>query len=115
MFIVPSQKNYSLQTTLHVEGHPIIMEIDIGAAVSIISELQTVTFSSVYLLKLLRQVYIPTQVKILKFKEKYLVKLKCHTLPVPILVVKTYGSSLIGRNWLCKLQLEWKGIFTLQG
>jgi len=35
---VPSQKNYSLQTTVHVEGHPIVMEIDIGAAISIISE-----------------------------------------------------------------------------
>ena len=36
-----------------------------------------------------------------------------HTLP--LLVVKEDGRSLIGRNWLTKIQLDWKNIFTVTG
>ena len=34
-----------------------------------------------------------------------------HTLP--LLVVPGQGPSLLGRNWLLKLQLDWKSIFSL--
>ena len=35
-----------------------------------------------------------------------------HTLP--LLVMPGQGPSLLGRNWLLKLQLDWKSIFSLQ-
>ena len=34
---------------------------------------------------------------------------------IPFLVVKEDGPSLIGRNWLRKIQLDWKNIFTVTG
>ena len=36
-----------------------------------------------------------------------------HTLP--LLVVKEDGPSLIGRNWLSQIRLDWKTIFTISG
>ena len=36
-----------------------------------------------------------------------------HTLP--LLVVKQDGPSLVGRNWLTKIQLDRKNIFTATG
>ena len=30
-------------------------------------------------------------------------------------MVKEAGPSLIGRNWLTKIQLDWKSIFTISG
>ena len=50
LFTLPNQQNQPLQTTLQVEGHPFIMEIDTGAAISIISEN---TFTNCDLLKCL--------------------------------------------------------------
>ena len=36
-----------------------------------------------------------------------------HTLS--LLVIKEGGPGLIGRNWLTKIQLDWKNIFTVTG
>ena len=95
------------------------MEIDTGAAVSIISD-RTHT-SLPYLEKLPLQ---PTQVTLrfytgesIPVLGELLVNATCqgtnHTLP--LLVVKEDGPSLIGRNWLTKIQLDWKNIFTVTG
>ena len=94
------------------------MEIDTGAAVSIISDR---TRTSPYLEKLPLQ---PTQVTLRTYTGEsipvlgeLLVIVTCqgtnHTLP--LLVVKEDGPSLIGRNWLTKIQLDWKNIFTVTG
>ena len=34
---------------------------------------------------------------------------------LPLLVVKEVGPSLTGQNWLTKIQLDWKSIFTISG
>ena len=36
-----------------------------------------------------------------------------HTLTLPLLVVSGQGPSLLGQNWLLKLQLDWKSNFSL--
>ena len=95
------------------------MEIDTGVAVSIISD-RTCT-SLPYLEKLPLQ---PTQATLRTYTGENILVLgelsvivTCqgtnHTLP--LLVVKEDGPSLIGRNWLTKIPLDWKNIFTVTG
>ena len=59
LFTLPSQQSKPLQADVKIEGHPLNMEIDTGAAVSIISD-KTCT-SLPHLHKLLLQ---PSQVKL---------------------------------------------------
>ena len=119
LFTLPCQQTKPLQTDIEIEGHHLSMEIDTGAAVSIISD-RTRT-SLPYLEKLPLQ---PTQVTLRTYTGEsipvlgeLLVNATCqgtnHTLP--LLVVKEDGPSLIGRNWLTKIQLDWKSIFTVTG
>lgn len=42
------------------------------------------------------------------------VKYKAQNLKLPILVTKGAGPTLMGRDWLARLKLDWKGIFQLQ-
>ena len=107
-----------LQTTVQLEGHSFVMEVDTGAAVSLINE---ITYQSSSFLKKL-----PLQLSTVQLctytGEKITVKgellvivqsgSQVHTLPP--LVVPGQGPSLLGRNWLLKLQLNWKSIFSLQ-
>ena len=119
LFTLPCQQTKPLQTDIEIEGHHLSMEIDTGAAVSIISD-RTRT-SLPYLEKLPLQ---PTQVTLRPYNGEsipvlgeLLVNATCqgtnHTLP--LLVVKEDGPSLIDRNWLTKIQLDWKNIFTVTG
>ena len=119
MFTLPSPQYKPLQTTLQVEGQPFVMEIDTGAAVSIISEN---TFSNSDFLKCLPlqatqarlHTYTGQGIEVVgEISVKVEASGQSHTLP--LLVVKTDGPSLIGRNWLCKLQLNWKSIFSFYG
>ena len=102
LFTLPCQQTKPLQTDIEIEGHHLSMEIDTGAAVSILSD-RTRT-SLPYLEKLPLQ---PTQVTLQTYTGEsmfvlgeLLVIVTCqgtnHTLP--LLVVKEDGPSLIGRN-----------------
>ena len=95
------------------------MEIDAGAAVSIISDRTRTNLP--YLVKLPLQ---PTQVTLRTYTGETIPVLgelsvivtsqgTNHTLP--LLVVKEDGPSLVGRIWLTKIQLDWKSIFTVIG
>ena len=102
LFTLPFQHTKPLQTDIEIEGHHLSMEIDTGAAVSIISD-RTRT-SLPYLEKLPLQ---PTQVTLRTYTGESIpvlgelsVIVTCqgtnHTLP--LLVVREDGSSLIGMN-----------------
>ena len=119
LFTLPSQQIKPLQADVEIEGHHLSMEIDTGAAVSIISD-KTHT-SLPHLKKLPLQ---PTQVILRTYTGESIsvlgelsVNVTCqgtsHTLS--LLVVEEDGPSLIGRNWLTKFQLDWKTIFTITG
>ena len=119
LFTLPSQQTKPLQTDVEVEGHHRNMEIDTGAAVSIISEKTHASLS--HLQKLSLQ---PTQVRLRTYTGESIpvlgelsVNVTCqgtsHTLH--LLVVKEDGPSLIGRNWLAMIQLDWKNIFAING
>ena len=118
LFPVGCQEGKPIQTTVYLEDHPFVMEVDTGAAVSLINES---TYKSSPFLKT-----IPLQSSTVKLRtytgEKIAVTgelsvkvqsgSQVHTLP--LLVVPGQGPSLLGRNWLLKLQLDWKNIFSLR-
>ena len=118
LFPVSTPEGKPLQTTIDVEDNPFVMEIDTGAAVSLINE--TTYKSSPFLSKLPLQssmVQLRTYTgETISVTGEILVKVQSgrqsHTLP--LLVVPGQGPSLLGRNWLLKLQLDWKNIFSLR-
>jgi len=102
MFTLPSPQYKTLQTTLQVEGQPFVMDIDTGAAVSIISEN---TFLNSDFLKCLPlqatqarlRTYTGQGIEVVgEISVKVEASGQSHTLP--LLVVKTDDPSLIGRN-----------------
>ena len=118
LFTLPSQQTKPLQADVEIQGYHLSMEIDTGAAVSIISD-KTRT-SLPHLKKLPLQ---PTQVTLRTYTGESIPVLgelsvnvthqdTSHTLS---LLVKEDGPSLIGRNWLTKIRLDWKTIFTITG
>ena len=104
-----------LQTTLTVEGHEIIIEIDTGAAVSLVSE-NTVN-SSPFLKCLPLQ---PTSVRLRTYTGEpvsVLGQLQVNdeaSAILPLQVVKGEGTTLLGRDWLQTFRLDWKNIFNLR-
>lgn len=102
----------SFTETFTVNGKEIMMEIDTGAAVSIISEkLFHAAFSTEPLevagVKL--KTYTGEIMPVLgQFQAKVNYEKQSELLPV--VVVKGEGPALCGRNWLHKLTLNWKKI-----
>ena len=118
LFPVGCRDGKPLQTTLYVEDHPLVMEVDTGAALSLINE--SVYKSSPFLNKLFLQsstvqlrTYTGEEIAVTgELSVKVQSGSQVYTLP--LLVVPGQGPSLLGRNWLLKLQLDWKSIFSLR-
>ena len=100
-----------------VEGHKLIMKVDTGAAVSIVSE---DTMNSLPFLKDLQ--LQPTSVRLRTYTGESVsvlgqlqVKVQHDTTQatMPLQVVKGAGTTLLGRDWLQKFRLDWKTIFKL--
>ena len=116
MFNMPSTRTKPIQTSVNVEKQDIQMEVDTGAALSIISERVYKTFSPVPTLQ-------PTQAKLCTYTGENIqvlgsiTVLVCHNQQrkhLPLLVVSGEGPSLLGRDWLAQLQLNWSTIFQLE-
>ena len=119
LFMLPCQQLTPLQANVHVEEHHLIVEIDAKAAVFIISDTTCTSLS--HLLKLPLK---PTKVKLRTYTGesipvlgKLAVNVTCQGISctLPLLVVKQDSPSLIGRNWITQIQLDWKSIFTISG
>ena len=100
-----------------VEGHKLTMEIDTGAAVSIVSE-DSVNNSPFLKCLPLQQTdvrlhtYTGQPVSVLG---QLLVKVQHDEAQetIPLQVVKGGGTTLLGRDWLQKFRLHWENIFNL--
>ena len=108
-----SSKPKPLTCEVIVEGNPLVMEIDNGAEVSVISEgtrqaifpgLQP-TKSSILLKTYTNEVM--SVVGELQVKVQY----GEQTETLKLIVVSGRGPSLLGRDWLQKLRLHWQNIF----
>ena len=117
LFPVQNSSCKPLQTTMMVEGHNLTMEVNTGAAVSLVSE-DTVNNSPFLKCLPLQQ----TSVRLCTYTGQaasvlgqVLVKVQYNNVneTVPLQVVKGSGTTLLGRDWLQKFRLDWKTIFKL--
>ena len=110
-----SNKSKPYSTKLDVDGKPLKMEVDTGASLTLVSEQ---TFHSHWPDTRLAE----SRIKLSSYGGEsipvlgtidVLVKYGNQETTIPLLVVKGEGPSLLGRNWLEKIQLNWYEIFWL--
>ena len=108
---VSGEKPFKVNVT--VEDHLIEMEVDTGASISIVSYS---TFRKLWPEKSLKsaqcvlKAYSGTEIQI-RGEVEVRVQHNGQEVTLPWLVVDTEGPTLLGRNWLEKLQLNWKSVF----
>ena len=119
LFTLPGQQSKPVKVVINIEGSPVTMEVDTGAAVSIISDKTRNNMPNLQKLTLqpspaTLRTYTGETISVLG---EILVKTKHNgqNATMPLLVVQGDGPSLIGRNWLAQIQLDWKGIFSIKG
>ena len=111
------QASKPLQVEVVINGQPLSMELDKGAAVTLVSE---ETFQSKWSNVTLQ----PSTARLHTYSGEPLpvvgqaeVKVQYgeQELRLPLIVVGGKGPSLFGRDWLTRIQLDWKKIHTIQG
>ena len=104
-----------LQTTVTVEDREILMEVDTGASVTVISK---ATLDSIWGAQQSPPLQ-PTDVKLRTYTGAEIpvagglevkVQYEGQEEKLPLIVTAGNGPSLIGRDWLTKLTLDWKNI-----
>jgi len=114
LFIVRNQSSSCpYQVKLHVNGHPLVMEVDTGAGVSIASESEVASLltdaqllPSSTVLKTYTGQSIPVKGRIVvnvDYGSKHYENLE-------LLVVQGEGLSLMGQDWLKVIKLDWRVI-----
>ena len=112
-----SGSNKPLEVDLQLEGKPLRMEVDTGAAVSLVSEM---TYRSLFPTLQLQ----PSMTKLRTYSGEPLTVLGQRevkvqhgeqTAQLSLLVVQGEGPSLLGRNWLRVFRLDWNMIHQLSG
>ena len=114
LFPVNSQRVNPIEVKVVVNRAEMVMDLDTGAAVSVISEQ---TYRSTW------PHCQPSTIKLHTYSGEELEMLGSIPVQVnyqgpqeelPLLVVRGTGASLLGRNWLQKIRLDWQGIRQLQ-
>ena len=107
----------SFKISVEVNGIPITMELDTGAAVSLVSE---ATWSE----QLHRPKLEPCTLKLQSYPDRSLEILGSCSVQVhvngtaetlPLVVVAGKGLSLFGRNWLQAIKLDWTKLARING
>lgn len=107
---VSSAKPITVEVKL--EGHPLLMEVDTGAAVSLVSEK---TYRSLFIDTPLQEstaslkTYSGESIKVVGQREVEVLA-EGQTAKLPLIVVAGEGPSLFGRDWLKTIRLDWKTI-----
>ena len=115
MYNLPGPQTNPIQVTVSIENQDVLMEVDTGASLSVISEATYKSLSTVLPLQ-------PTQAKLCTYTGESLGVLGSISVSVlhnqqqkqlSLLVVSGDGPSLLGRDWLTQLQLDWTAIHQL--
>ena len=109
---VQDRQEPEIELELYLNGSRIIMELDTGASISIISEETWRTRLPKVKLeqsKIILKTYTGEPMKVLRETEVS-VKYNNQEAKLPLVVVKGRGPSLLGRNWLKVIQLDWRSI-----
>ena len=110
-----SDKSQALCVTVTIEQRETSMEVDTGAALSLVSE---TTYKESWPDRTLQQ----SSKKLYSYSGEAIpvlgsfdvcVAYKSQVATLPLLVVKGDGPSLFGRNWLNQIRLEWHEIYNL--
>ena len=107
------------QNSISVEDHNLLMEVDTGTAVMVISE---ATYNQVCGASSCSQLQ-PSTPKLRTYTGEEIpvvggttVKVQCQEQVehLPLGVVAGDGPSLLGRDWLAKIKLDWSSIFSMR-
>ena len=112
LFLINEQSGHPITVELTVNGWKLRMELDTGAAVSIISEeTQRSEFPDATLKTptIALRTYTGESMTV-KGQMEVQVKYGKQTYTLPLTIVAGAGPSLLGRDWLHKVQLDWKSI-----
>ena len=116
MFTLPSAKVAPIQLSVEIDGTPLLMELDTGASLSIISE-------SVYKMLPSQPLLEPCSAKLRTYTGEAIKVLGSVSVTVrhnsqqrclPLLVVAGEGPSLVGRNWLGHMNIDWHSVCYVQ-
>lgn len=97
---------------LELDGKSLVMEVDTGACMSLVSEQ---TFNQLFPQKALK----PTNTRLSTYSGQPITALgeievvvtyQAQQVKLPLMVVTGTGPSLLGRNWLSTIRLNWKAI-----
>ena len=116
LHIVTAKSSTPITASLTIEGRPLQMVVDTGAAFSIISEsTRKSKFADIQLR--------PSSIRLKTYTEERInvlgqlhvhVEYKDQRAPLVLLVVDGDGPTLMGRNWMPYIRLDWKNIHTIQ-
>ena len=118
LYPVQDQATSPLKTIENVEDQNLTMEVDTGASVTIISE---ATLRSIWRTQSVPLLH-PTDVRLRTYTGEGIpvvgqltvkVRYQDQEQELPLVVVAGDGPSLLRRDWLAKLRLEWKHIFNM--
>ena len=110
--IVHSKPTPEIKVQLKINGIAFMMEVDTGASVSIISEKtwkQKLPKLKLQESTVLLKAYTGQPIKIAG-QAKVDVTYGEQEANMPLIIVEGEGPSLFGRNWMQKIQLDWKNI-----
>ena len=111
--------NTPYHALLQLNGHPVQMEVDTGASVSVVGE---EVFKSVRLGEKVLELQ-PSVVQLRSYTGEEIpvrgsalvsVAHNGQSATLPLIVTEGNGPSLIGRNWLSTLRLDWQRIFVVK-
>ena len=112
-----SDNNNPIELTMDIDNKPLKMELDTGASVSLISAKTFATLQSSRQLQKSNTVlrtYSGEQIRVVGNIDVS-VKYNTQVVTLPLLVIEGEGPSLLGRNWLKHIKLDWKNIHIMKG
>lgn len=117
MFPLRKEKHDPIYVTVCVDNHPVTMEVDTGASLSVVSE---TTYKGVWRdgtakLKESRvklKTYTGEQIPVLGALD-VVVEHQGNHKTLPLIITKGQGPSLLGRNWLGELRIDWKSTYKI--
>ena len=118
MFPLRSEKFQPIRVAVKIDDHPIRMEVDTGATLSVISE---ATYQKVWQdkavppksSKIKLRTYTGQEIPVGGWLE-VTVEHNGNRKQLPLIITKGDGPSLLGRNWLAELRINWESVYTIQ-
>ena len=116
IWLTPTTSIPPIKISVVLYGTPAEMELDTGTAFSVMAENK---FREILPMKQLSSTnnrlrsYSGDKIEVLGSVDVS-IKYNDHSACVPLLILKGDGPTLLGRNWLHTLKLDWKAIYAVQ-